>query len=78
MVGSTCYTLRGVENLDKFEAKIDLQIFLGDSNNSHAYCVYNLRTLTFMESINVVIDDSRTTKLVEYENNDIFVIGALL
>ena len=32
-------------------------IFLGYSLNSRAYRIFNLRTKTIMESVNVVIDD---------------------
>jgi hypothetical protein len=55
--GSKCYILRDRENLGKFDPKSDEGIFLGYSTNSRAYRVYNTRTETVMESINVVIDD---------------------
>jgi hypothetical protein len=55
--GSKCYILRDRENLGKFDLKSDEDIFLGYSTNSRAYKVYNTRTETVMESINVVIDD---------------------
>jgi len=55
--GSKCYILRDRENLGKFDPKSDEGIFLGYSTNSRAYRVYNTRTKTMMESINVVIDD---------------------
>jgi hypothetical protein len=55
--GSICYILRDRENLGKFDPKSDESIFLGYSTNSCAYKVYNTRTETVMESINVVIDD---------------------
>lgn len=43
--------------LGKFDPKSDKGIFLGYSTNSRAYRVFNKRTETVMESINVVIDD---------------------
>jgi hypothetical protein len=46
--GSKCYILRD---------RSDEGIFLGYSTNSRACRVYNTRTETVMESINVVIDD---------------------
>nr|XP_023925785.1 receptor-like protein Cf-9 homolog [Quercus suber] len=46
------------ENPGKFDAKSDEVIFLGYSINSRAYRVYNKRTKTVMESINMVIDDT--------------------
>ena len=56
--GSKCYILNDRENPGKFDAKNDEGIFLGYSTNSRAYRVYNKRTKTVMESINVVIDDT--------------------
>jgi hypothetical protein len=55
--GSKCYILRDRENLGKFDTKSDEGIFLGYSTNSRAYKVFNKRTETMMESINVVVDD---------------------
>jgi hypothetical protein len=55
--GSICYILRARENLGKFDPKSDEGIFLGFSTNIRAYKVYNTRTETVMESINMVIDD---------------------
>ena len=55
--GCLCYILRDRENLGKFDAKSDLGVFLGYSNNSRAYRVYNMRTQTVMEFANMVVDD---------------------
>jgi hypothetical protein len=55
--GRKCCILRDRENLGKFDPKSDEGIFLGYSTNSHAYRVFNKRTETVMETINVVIDD---------------------
>ena len=55
--GSDCYILRDRENLEKFDAKSDKGYFLGYSSTSRAYRVYNLRTKTVMESLDVVIND---------------------
>ena len=57
MFGSKCYILNDRENLGKFDAKSDKGIFLGYSITSWAYRVFNKRTKTVMESINVEIDD---------------------
>ena len=62
--GSKCFILNDRENLGKFDAKSDEGIFLGYSVNSRAYRVYNKRTKTVMESINVVIDDTIPKKSV--------------
>ena len=58
--GSKCYILNDRENLWKFDTKNDEGIFLGYSTSSQAYRVYNKRTKTVMESINVTIDDAIT------------------
>ena len=58
--GSKCYILNDRENLGKFDAKSDEGIFLGYSTSSWAYRVYNKRTKTVIESINVNIDDTIT------------------
>ena len=63
--GSKCFILNDRENLGKFDAKSDEGIFLGYSVNSQAYRVYNKRTKTVMELINVVIDDAISEKNVE-------------
>ena len=54
--GSKCFILNDRENLGKFDAKSDEGIFLGYSTSNWAYRVYNKRTKTVMESINVKID----------------------
>ena len=58
--GSKCYILNDRENLENFDAKSDEGIFLGYSTTSRAYRVFNKRTKTVMESINVKIDDALT------------------
>ena len=58
--GSKCYILNDQENLEKFDAKSDEGIFLGYSTTSKAYRVFNKRTKTVIESINVEIDDALT------------------
>ena len=58
--GSKCYILNDWENVGKFDAKSDESIFLGYSTTSRVYRVFNKRTKTVMESINVKIDDALT------------------
>ena len=58
--GSKCFILNDWENLGKFDAKSNEGIFLGYSTTSRAYRVFNKRTKTVMESINVEIDDAIT------------------
>jgi len=42
----------------KFDAKADKDIFLGYSSHSHAYRVYNKRTMTVEESVHIVFDET--------------------
>jgi hypothetical protein len=65
--GSKCYILRDRENLGKFDTKSDEGIFLGYSTNSRAYRVFNKRTETMMESINVVVDDEEVQRPISME-----------
>ena len=58
--GRKYYILNDQENLGKFDAKSDEGIFLGYSTSGRAYRVYNKRTKTVMESINVKIDEATT------------------
>lgn len=46
------------DNLGKFDSKSDVGIFLGYSNSSKAYRVYNKRTLVVEESMYVTFDES--------------------
>jgi len=69
--GSKCYILRDRENLGKFDSKSDEGIFLGYSTNSRAYRVFNKRTETVMESINVVIDDEEVERPSRKEENQL-------
>lgn len=54
---SICQILADREYRKKWDSKSDVGIFLGYSSNSRAYRVFNNRTQSSMESINVVIDD---------------------
>nr|GEX78198.1 hypothetical protein [Tanacetum cinerariifolium] len=55
--GSICYIVRDVANLDKMKEKGDECIFVGYSNQSRAYRVFNKRTRVIMESIHVNFDE---------------------
>ena len=63
--GSKCYILNDREKLGKFDAKNDEGILLKYSTTSRAYRVFNKRTKTMMESINVVIDDAITKVAID-------------
>ena len=55
-----CYVLRvHPEQLGKFEAKSDEAIFLDYAPATKAFKVYNLRTISVMESIQVAFDDKK-------------------
>nr|GFC24082.1 retrovirus-related Pol polyprotein from transposon TNT 1-94 [Tanacetum cinerariifolium] len=55
--GSVCYIVRDGENLDKMKEKGDECIFVGYSNQSRAYRVFNKKTRVIMESIHVNFDE---------------------
>ena len=52
--------MRDREYLTKFDTRSSEGIFLGYSNNSRAYRVFNLENSTIMESANIMIDESST------------------
>ena len=55
--GCTCYILNNKLYLKKFDAKAQRGIFLGYSERSKAYKVYNSETLCVEESMHVKFDD---------------------
>ena len=60
--GCKCFILRThPEQLGKFETKADEGIFVGYPLTTRAFKVYNLRTKTVIESINVSFDDGKIT-----------------
>ncbi|XP_045795337.1 uncharacterized protein LOC123889868 [Trifolium pratense] len=67
--GSKCYILADREQRRKLNPKSEEGIFLGYSTNSKAYRVYNSRTKIIMESVNVVVDDSPSTKTADVEED---------
>ncbi|XP_073020894.1 uncharacterized protein [Primulina eburnea] len=50
------------DQLAKFDSKSDKCLFLGYATNSRAYRMFNLRTRTIVESVNVVFDDCADLK----------------
>ncbi|KAH9705479.1 hypothetical protein KPL70_011888 [Citrus sinensis] len=66
-----CFVLNTKDNLGKFDPKSDVGIFLGYSNSSKAYRVYNKRTLVVEESIHVTFDESNpsSTEKVAVDDN---------
>ncbi|XP_073290996.1 uncharacterized protein [Primulina huaijiensis] len=56
------------DQLAKFDSKSDKCLFLGYVTNSRAYRMFNLRTGTIMESINVVFNDCADLRKKTAEN----------
>ncbi|KAH9753253.1 Integrase catalytic domain-containing protein [Citrus sinensis] len=71
--GYKCFVLNTKDNLGKFDPKSDVGIFLGYSNSSKVYRVYNKRTLVLEESMHVTFDESNlssTEKVVVDDNTE--------
>ncbi|KAK2967423.1 hypothetical protein RJ640_022355 [Escallonia rubra] len=72
--GCKCFVLNTKDHLSKFDSKTFEGIFLGYSNNSMAYRVYNKSTLVVEESINVTFDETnpflRRTNIVNVDDMD--------
>ena len=65
--GCKCFILNTKDNLGKFDPKSNVGLFLGYSNLSKAYRVYNKNTLVVKESMHVTFDEfnpSSTEKVV--------------
>ncbi|KAH9698155.1 hypothetical protein KPL71_023904 [Citrus sinensis] len=62
--------LMKIDNLGKFDPKFDVGIFLGYSNSSKAYRVYNKRTLVVEESMHVTFDESNPSSVEKGVAND--------
>ena len=71
--GSKCYILADREQRRKMDPKSEEGIFLGYSTTRRAYRVFNSRTRTMMESVNVVVEDilEKKENIIEDEDEDI-------
>ena len=67
--GCTCYILNTKVHLKKFDAKAYKGIFIGYSERSKAYRVYNSETHTVEESMHIKFDDKQPDKLSELVEN---------
>jgi len=67
--GSKCYILSDRDYRRKMDPKSDEEIFFGYSRNNKAYKVFNSKTETVMESINVVIDDVPKEKVPDVDTD---------
>ncbi|KAF7153570.1 hypothetical protein RHSIM_Rhsim01G0047600 [Rhododendron simsii] len=63
--------MRDREQLGKFDSRSDEGIFLGYCTDSRAFRVYNNRTRSVMESINVVVDESPLNE-ADFISNDVY------
>ncbi|CAM8957434.1 unnamed protein product [Rhodiola kirilowii] len=68
--GSECYILNDREYRQKLDPKSDEGFFLGYSSNSRAYRVFNKRTGSVMESINVRVKDEVFVQAVPDDAED--------
>ncbi|KAK2374267.1 putative mitochondrial protein [Trifolium repens] len=67
--GCTCYILNNKAYKRKFDAKACKGIFIGYSERSKAYRVYNSETNTVEESIHVRFDDKEPDNKMSEQNN---------
>ncbi|KAI3718335.1 hypothetical protein L6452_19200 [Arctium lappa] len=70
--GCRCYILKDREYLGKFDKKADEGKFIGYSLASKAFRVFNLRTRTIQESINISFDDNKSSEQQESSSSPIF------
>ena len=60
------------DNLGKFDPRSYVGVFLGYSNSSKAYRVYNKRTLIVEESMHVTFDESNPSSMEKFVvDNDV-------
>ncbi|GKA26061.1 retrovirus-related pol polyprotein from transposon TNT 1-94 [Tanacetum coccineum] len=65
--GSLCYQTNDREDLGKMKLKADIGIFIGYSETSRGFRIYNHRTKKIMETIHVKFDEL-TTMATEHDN----------
>ncbi|KAH9658635.1 Integrase catalytic domain-containing protein [Citrus sinensis] len=68
--GCKCFILNTKDNFGKFDPKSNVGIFLGYSNSSKAYRVYNKRTLVVEESMHITFDESNPSSAEKGVAND--------
>ena len=59
------FYLNTKDNLDKFDSKSNIDIFLGYSSSSKAYIVYNNKTLCLKKSMYITFEETQKDKIVE-------------
>ncbi|GKD68092.1 retrovirus-related pol polyprotein from transposon TNT 1-94 [Tanacetum coccineum] len=55
--GSLCYSTNDRDDLEKMKPKADIGIFIGYSESSRGFQIYNRRTRNIMETIHVKFDE---------------------
>ncbi|GKE15526.1 retrovirus-related pol polyprotein from transposon TNT 1-94, partial [Tanacetum coccineum] len=55
--GSLCYSRNDHDDLGKMKPKTDIGIFIGYSESSRGFCIYNRRTKKIIETIHVEFDE---------------------
>ncbi|GJT28876.1 retrovirus-related pol polyprotein from transposon TNT 1-94 [Tanacetum coccineum] len=60
MFGSLCYPTNDRDNLGKMKPKADIGVFIGYSETSRGFRIYNRRTKRIMETIHVKFDELTT------------------
>ncbi|KAH9669581.1 Integrase catalytic domain-containing protein [Citrus sinensis] len=68
--GCKCFILNTKDNIGKFDPKSNVGIFLGYSNSSKVYRVYNKNTLVVEESMHVIFDESNPSSAEKGINYD--------
>nr|GEU49912.1 hypothetical protein [Tanacetum cinerariifolium] len=58
--GSLCYPTNDRDDLRKIKPKADICIFIGYSESSRGFCIYNRQTKKIMETIHVKFDELMT------------------
>ncbi|GJY46537.1 putative ribonuclease H-like domain-containing protein [Tanacetum coccineum] len=57
MFGSLCYPTNDRDDLGKMKSKADIRVFIGYSEISRGFRIYNIRTKKIMENINVKFNE---------------------
>ena len=69
--GCKYFILNTKNNLGKFDPKSNVGIFLGYSNSSKTYRIYNKNTLVVEESMHVTFDESNPSSTEKVVDNDV-------
>ncbi|GKC30616.1 retrovirus-related pol polyprotein from transposon TNT 1-94, partial [Tanacetum coccineum] len=65
---SLCYPTNDHEDLSKFDAKADIEIFVGYAPAKKAFRIYNRRTQIIIETIHVMFDELRTMAYEQFSS----------